>query len=1020
MIDLQEAARFLDALGGDSAGVWSFQTLDDSAQKRRELARTIHSMRLEPVAGQLQALNDAGAGVFVTVNQTDGKGRKAANVRRVRALFLDADGVALPATWHLKPCFIVRRDGTHWHAYWVLSNELPLDKFEDAQRRLAALYGTDSIVHDLPRVMRVPGFLHRKAEPILVRMECPLIDPEAGKRWVYSSTQVLAGVPELPEPVQTVATPATPRPRRGSTLKPGETLSDYERAKLYVQALPAGQEGSRNKQLYVHALYLIEAFPLAESDHLELMLSWSNACRLPEPEARETIGSAYKHAKNAGKIGSKYTQPKPKGAPLREPGGPETVIDLPEETIAEGAAAVRDKKQSAEGATSKKPLNDNPAVETTITDFDEGGGDDESGPISDADCDETTEVGELFPTRRRLPQLPEEGSEAHKWLSEDFYVMLRAAETSDGATRDQKAEELFDRLTEYLPGVPTVTTARIREAVCKKLKMTKADFNRAYREATQKRAAAGDHDGGDEADWPGIARMYLESLKPGRAIKRWREEWYEWTAKEGCYVKQEAEWMRTEAVNFLESMGIQVSSNSVTNFIEAFRAKVYLRPDIKPPYWLNGAPEVERAEGCERGAGVWISMQNGIVRIDHPGRPMVEHTPDFWCLCALPYPFDASATCPEFRDAVATWQPDADGQALGMRLLQDWAGYCLLPGQREQKFLLNIGPGLDGKSQFAAIMKALAGERNCSFVGFEAFDPKNEHGLVPLAGKVLNITGDASEVERLSEGIIKQITGGDPVMINPKFKTPFPETLDVKFMVAANHVPFFRDRSNGIWRRFLILNWKPLPEKAVIKEFGKRLIESEISGIFNWAIEGFDRVRREGFKVTGVLEENIEKVRIEIQHELKFFDECLGIDVERQRKVFTKDLVAAYKDWCVDHNVKAALYPGNLGKALRKWARKRLQAEVVSDIAEKRLTVAQLTEIMRSTIKGWTGPELEVDSFCDLFVDEDTLVRRETKLEVGQKQRREFYQGVWIRETEEQEQARFAKLKGITQKDTSP
>ena len=49
------------------------------------------------VAAKLDTLQASGAGAFVTVNETDFKGREARNIVRIRALFLDLDGASLSA-----------------------------------------------------------------------------------------------------------------------------------------------------------------------------------------------------------------------------------------------------------------------------------------------------------------------------------------------------------------------------------------------------------------------------------------------------------------------------------------------------------------------------------------------------------------------------------------------------------------------------------------------------------------------------------------------------------------------------------------------------------------------------------------------------------------------------------------------------------------------------------------------------------------------------------------------------------
>jgi hypothetical protein len=64
-----------------------------------------------------------------------------------------------------------------FHAYWPVS-DLPLADFRHAQRMLAERFGGDRKVNDLPRVMRVPGFLHWKGEPFRSRLlRCERVIP---------------------------------------------------------------------------------------------------------------------------------------------------------------------------------------------------------------------------------------------------------------------------------------------------------------------------------------------------------------------------------------------------------------------------------------------------------------------------------------------------------------------------------------------------------------------------------------------------------------------------------------------------------------------------------------------------------------------------------------------------------------------------------------------------------------------------------------------------------------------------
>ena len=167
-IDTAMAARFLTALTGDS--VHTFQTFAETGGAGRSLNRIMHGTFAQR-AEALASLNDRGAGVFVMVNRGDGYGRKSDNVTDARALFVDLDGAPVEPVLEcqLPPRIVVESSPGRWHCYWPVA-DLPLDRFTDAQKALAARFNADPKVHDRARVMRLPGFLHRKGEAFASRL----------------------------------------------------------------------------------------------------------------------------------------------------------------------------------------------------------------------------------------------------------------------------------------------------------------------------------------------------------------------------------------------------------------------------------------------------------------------------------------------------------------------------------------------------------------------------------------------------------------------------------------------------------------------------------------------------------------------------------------------------------------------------------------------------------------------------------------------------------------------------------
>jgi putative DNA primase/helicase len=194
--DLDQVRRFLTLLD-EEAPAFTFQTATDAEPKPRPDPRA-KILNLPP--DNLKALathNGNGAAVWVMINEGDGKGRAAANVTRVRAVFLDGDGqVALDQLvgFVLEPHVVVESSPGHYQPYWFVES-LALDQFEGVQRRIAKTFGDADSIVDLSRVMRLPGLIHAKnpAKPFMSRIV------HQAERLPYSAKQILEAFPPLEE-----------------------------------------------------------------------------------------------------------------------------------------------------------------------------------------------------------------------------------------------------------------------------------------------------------------------------------------------------------------------------------------------------------------------------------------------------------------------------------------------------------------------------------------------------------------------------------------------------------------------------------------------------------------------------------------------------------------------------------------------------------------------------------------------------------------------------------------------------
>jgi putative DNA primase/helicase len=114
--NIAEATRFVKLLD-PTATKFEFRTFDDNHDRDdKELLKTFYGTLAEHAA-ELQRLNRKGAGIFVIINETDGKGRKAENIIRIRAVFADLDGAPLAPVMATKcpPHILVKSSPGKFH-----------------------------------------------------------------------------------------------------------------------------------------------------------------------------------------------------------------------------------------------------------------------------------------------------------------------------------------------------------------------------------------------------------------------------------------------------------------------------------------------------------------------------------------------------------------------------------------------------------------------------------------------------------------------------------------------------------------------------------------------------------------------------------------------------------------------------------------------------------------------------------------------------------------------------------------
>lgn len=326
-----EALRFLACLhnctpeeAAHRPSTWqTFDDLKPGGKARAGLARMIHGPFLD-VAKELETLNHRGAGIFVTVCSGDGKGRRKPNMIAARGWWCDLDtkGAQAPledlAALPLAPTMTVQTPGG-WHTYWLAQAPIPFSEnftrkeLEDQERSIAqalAAFGGDVKAVDVARVLRVPGFLHRKAQPSPVHLV-----QTAGPR--YTQEDVRRAFPPQEKQQANSA-------RSAELVRPASSSRDgiFTRAGRYLATLPpaiSGQGG--HAAAFGAALKLITGFDLTAEEALNLLWEQFNPrCDPPWDleELRHKVANAWTSAQRSPQLGHLLSESHNRAQPLLE------------------------------------------------------------------------------------------------------------------------------------------------------------------------------------------------------------------------------------------------------------------------------------------------------------------------------------------------------------------------------------------------------------------------------------------------------------------------------------------------------------------------------------------------------------------------------------------------------------------------------------------------------------------------------------------------------------------------------
>ncbi len=312
---------------------------------------------------------------------------------------------------------------------------------------------------------------------------------------------------------------------------------------------------------------------------------------------------------------------------------------------------------------------------------------------------------------------------------------------------------------------------------------------------------------------------------------------------------------------------------------------------------------------------VVINLLNGTFEVTLTGTRLRNFERNDFITYQLPFVYDPNADAPIFNDYLTKVLPDVSRQ----QVISEFFGSVFIKngtGIKLEKALLPYGAGANGKSVLFEIITALFGFENVSNFSLSNLTDSTGYYRAMIKDKILNYASEISN--QLESAFFKQMTSGEPLPARLPYKNPITITQYAKLVFNVNKLPTEVEHSDAFFRRFLIIPFDvTIPEHEQDKELHKKIIEKELPGVFNWVLEGLNRLlKQRTFTYCEASELAVKQYKHESDSVAMFLEEN-NIVPSHENSIPLKEIYRQYRQYCKDSGC-FSLGNINFGKRLER------------------------------------------------------------------------------------------------------
>lgn len=202
-----------------------------------------------------------------------------------------------------------------------------------------------------------------------------------------------------------------------------------------------------------------------------------------------------------------------------------------------------------------------------------------------------------------------------------------------------------------------------------------------------------------------------------------------------------------------------------------------------------------------------IAVNNGV--FNKVTKKLEPFNPNYFITSKLATNYNTAAICnylnikDNYFDVDKWFLSIANGDEELVKVLWEIVNEATNPNHTREKMAILYGEGNNGKGTFQTMLINLIGIENISTLTPHEFS--GEFKLEMLQGKVCNIGDDISNKYLDDMSNLMSIVTGDPVAVNRKGKSVITARFKLFNLFSANKLPKVRNKSQGTYRRLLIV-----------------------------------------------------------------------------------------------------------------------------------------------------------------------------------------------------------------------